>query len=57
MGLPLLTRVEKTAHEVETHWISGKENVPDAVFSKESNTVSILGHERTYYNWKRCDCK
>ena len=39
--------VQKTVHGVETHWLSGKEKVASEVVSKESDTDSVLGHERT----------
>ena len=36
--------VEKTVNEVETYWLSGKENVPGAAVYKESHD-SILENE------------
>ena len=33
------TLVKKIAQEVEIHWLSGKENIPGAVISKESEIV------------------
>ena len=45
MGLPLRAWFEKTAHEVETHWLSCKEKVLGAAVSKEGNIDNLLGHE------------
>ena len=45
MGFTLQAWVEKTVHEVETHWLSGKEKVPGVAISKEGDAISVLGHE------------
>ena len=34
MGLPQQDEIENTIHEKETHWLSGKENVPGVAVSK-----------------------
>ena len=39
--------VEKTVHEVETHWLSGKERVSGTVVSKEGDANHLLRHEST----------
>ena len=60
MGFALRASVEKITCGVETHWISGKENVPGAVVSKEGNADGLLGHERTHHYWfpsNRCNWK
>ena len=36
-------------------WLSKK--VPGTVVSKEGHADSLLGHERTHYNWKKCNFK
>ena len=58
MGLLLQASVEKTAHKVETHWLSVTEKVPGTVVSKESHVGNVLNHEKTHYYWfpwKRCN--
>ena len=42
IGLPLCARVETTGHRIETHQLSGKENIPGAPVSKEGDVVWIL---------------
>ena len=37
MGLPQWTWNKKTVHELEMHWLSGKENVLGAAIIKESH--------------------
>ena len=59
MGL-LQVQVEKTVNGVETHWLSGKENVPGPAVSKEGDVDNVLGCERTHdywFTWKRSTCK
>ena len=51
MGLPLRAWDKKIAHSVETHWLCGKEKIPDTVLSIEDNADSDLGYERTYHYW------
>ena len=51
MSLLLQASVEKTVYKVETHWLSDKEKVPDAVVSKEAHVDSVLGHHY-WYPWK-----
>ena len=49
-----------TVYGVETDWLSIKEKVPGAVFSKGSQADGFLGHERTHHQWfpwKKCNCK
>ena len=51
--------VEKTDHGVETHWLSGKKNIPVSGVSKEDHADNLLGHEKTddyWFPWKRCNC-
>ena len=60
MGLPLWASVEETVVGEETHWLSGKEKVPDAEVSKDGDGDSPLWHERAHHNWflwKRRKCK
>ena len=38
--------VENTVRREETHWLSGKEKVPHATFSKEGYADSVLWHEK-----------
>ena len=40
--LPLGGWAEKSVHEMETHWLSGKEKVQDTAVSKEVHTDSFL---------------
>ena len=51
MDLQLQARVKKTVHQMETHWLSGKEKVPGTVVSKESHVDSLLRQERTHHYW------
>ena len=44
MGLLLQAWVEKIVHGEEIHWLSGKENVPGAVISKEGHLDYVLGN-------------
>ena len=46
MVLPLWSWVEKTVYGVKTHWLSGKEKVPDTAVNKEGHDYSLLEHER-----------
>ena len=48
VGLLLRAGVEKTG--VETHWLTGKEKVPDTTVRKESHVDSLPEHERTLHN-------
>ena len=36
---------------VETQQLFGKENIPAAAVSKESDTDSFLEHEKIHHNW------
>ena len=38
----------KNVHEVETHWLSVKDKVPDIAISKEGHTDIVLEYENTY---------
>ena len=40
-GLQLRVWVEKSIHEVETHWLSGKEKVLGEAVSTEDHAISI----------------
>ena len=51
MDLLIQAWVEKIVHWIETHWLSGKEKVQGTVVSKEGDTDSLLGHERTHNYW------
>ena len=42
ISFPLRTWTENTFPQEKTHWISGKENVSCAVFSKEEHTDCLL---------------
>ena len=47
-------------HEVETHWVFGKEKILGTVVSNEGHAVTVLWHERTHlywFPWKRWNCK
>ena len=44
MDSPLYVWDEKTVHRVETNWLPGKERVPGALVSKESDAADFLGH-------------
>ena len=60
MGFPQRVWVKKTVHGDETHWLSGKKNVVDAMVSKENNADSLQGHEKISHKWfpfKRCSRK
>ena len=60
MGSSLQAWVEKTIHEVETHWLSCKEKVEDAEFGIEGHADCFWGEERTHhywFPWKRCNRK
>ena len=60
IGLLLWARVKKTAHEMETHWLSSKVKVLGTAVSKEGQADSLLEHVITHYNWfpwKRCNYK
>ena len=51
--------LQLTVDEVEAHWHSNKEKVPDAAVSKEGHADSVLGHKKTHHHWfpwKRCNC-
>ena len=39
---------KRQSRGVETHWLSGKENVSVAVISKEGDTDSLQGQERPF---------
>ena len=41
-GSPLQSWIKKTIHQLEMRWLSGKENVPDTVVSKEGHAYSLL---------------
>ena len=43
--------VEETVHEVETHRLPSKEQVPGIAVSKEGHAVYILGHEKSHHYW------
>ena len=45
-SMSLSQKEKKTAHGMETHWLSGNENVPGAAISKEGHPDSLLGHKR-----------
>ena len=42
MRLALQAWIEKTVHEVETHWQSGKEKVPGAAVSKKQVMLTVF---------------
>ena len=42
MGLPLHARVEKTVHEVETHWLSDRGKVLGTADNKEGHAVTVF---------------
>ena len=46
-----MNQSKRTAHGMETHWLSGKEKVPGAAVSKGGHADSLLGYEKTYYYW------
>ena len=46
---------EKKVYEVETHWLSYKENIPGAAVNK-GHADSLLGQKKTYhyrFPWKK----
>ena len=51
MGLPQRTWVEKTVHGIETHWLSGQENVPGTAVSKEGHADTQLGNKMNDQSW------
>ena len=46
MDFPQRVRAEKTIIGVEIRWLSGKEKVPDAIVSKESQSDSVPEHSQ-----------
>ena len=46
LNLTLQAWIKKTVHGGETHWISSKEKVLDAVINKEGHTDNVLGYKR-----------
>ena len=51
IALPCRFWVELTAHGMETHRLTSKENIQGAAVSKESHNNSVGGHVRTHHNW------